>query len=414
LICQLLSAHHAAMWRRLQRCSDHARRIPSRASGSTHMHSQALGHLEALVPRPSSACLLNRNLRPPLLGVRNMATADVADEANAELVEAKPELVALLTLLQELRQAETPQISRLEAVNAQLTKGVVDWPLEDRLELIRGMSRLGAVPGRPYPIGNYFLMFLEEYGPNLGALRDGETIWDRADELRDVLRSFHQAGIGTERLRLIYEHVEHEFPRFEAAGALLPMPEAVQLCHTMLSTGQSSSGAIIVLLRSALREPLVTVADDAIELRLLKMIEILIRLDYLHTQEQLPRDVSEYLSVVRDLRYYDRAIRRDTALSYQLGFFLRKHGFPSKRHMLGPYALKVCDPEERINFEPAEEREFRPGMTEAPTARKRRHLEAVGWRTFEVHASEWEELATYERKAAHIRSMLKENDLLST
>lgn len=32
---------------------------------------------------------------------------------------------------------------------------------------------------------------------------------------------------------------------------------------------------------------------------------------------------------------------RDTTLSYQLAFFLRKHGFPAKRKMLGPYALKA-------------------------------------------------------------------------
>merc|ERR1712060_869551 len=116
--------------------------------------------------------------------------------------------------------------------------------------------------------------------------------------------------------------------------------------------------------------PLTHVADDSVELRLLRMIEILIRLDFLHTQEQLPRDVSEYLSVVRDLRFYDRELRRDTALSYQLAFFLRKHGFPAKRTMLGPYSLKIADPEERINFEPVEDRSFRHGMTEDPQARK--------------------------------------------
>jgi len=329
--------------------------------------------------------------------------------------EAGSELASLLALLEELRTlpAEAPQPERLEAANAALQRAVVDWPVADRLALIKGMAKLGALAGRPYAVGNYFLMFLEEYGPSLGALRDGETVVDRALELREVLNAFHLAGIGTERLRLIHEHVEQEFPRFEAAGALLPMSAAVQLCHTMLATGQSSSGAIIVLLRSALREPLITVADDANELRQLKMIEILIRLDYLHTQEKLPRDVSEYLSVIRDLRFYDRAIRKDTALSYQLAYFLRKHGFPSKRHMLGPYALKVCDPEERINFEPLEERTFRPGMTEEPPARRRRHLEAVGWRTFDVHAAEWEQLGTYEKKAAHVRALLKENDLLS-
>ena len=57
---------------------------------------------------------------------------------------------------------------------------------------------------------------------------------------------------------------------------------------------------------------------------------------------------------MRDLRFYDRELRRDTKLSYQMAYFLRKHGFPAKRKMLGPYALKICDPAERINFEPLE------------------------------------------------------------
>ena len=133
----------------------------------------------------------------------------------------------------------------------------------------------------------------------------------------------------------------------------------------------------------------------------------------MHTQEQLPRDVSEYLAVVRDLRYYDRDLRRETALSYQLAYFLRKHNFPSKRHMFGPYALKVCDPEERVNFEPVEDRRFRFGMTEEPPARKQRHLEAVGWRCIPVCGIKWHELGTHEAKAAHVRSLLKEHDMMT-
>ncbi|CAE8586735.1 unnamed protein product, partial [Polarella glacialis] len=185
------------------------------------------------------------------------------------------------------------------------------------------------------------------------------------------------------------------------------MPAAVRLCHTMLATGLSSPGAVLVLLRAATREELMHVADDSTELRLLKTIEMLIRLDFLHTQEQMPPDVNEYLSVIRSLRYYDRELRRETPLSYQMAFFLRKHGFPAKRMMLGPYPLKVCDPEERINFEPVEERSFRAGLVEEPTARKRRHLEAVGWRSIEVRADQWKELESYDTKAAFIRQMLK-------
>merc|ERR1712232_1471895 len=138
---------------------------------------------------------------------------------------------------------------------------------------------------------------------------------------------------------------------------------------------------------------------------------MLVRLDFLHTQEKLPPDVAEYLAVLRSLRYYDSELRRDTALSYQLAFFLRKHNFPAKRQMLGPYVLKVCDPKERINFEPVEERQWRPGMREEPPARKRRHLEAIGWRHIEVTTSEWNALETYDAKAAHVRKLLKDHDM---
>lgn len=302
----------------------------------------------------------------------------------------------------------------LEASETALTAAVARTRGRERLDLLGDIARLGTLPGRPYPVGKFFVAFLEDYGAELsrGTLRDGETIADRADELREVLRCFHLAGVNTERLRLIYGHIEQEFPRIEAAGALLPMPAAIRLLHLMLSTDLSNASAVVVLLRATLREPLMHFADDAQELRLLKMVEMLLRVDFLATQEQLPRDVTEYLSVVRSLRYYDRELRRDTPLSYQLAFFLRKHGFPAKRRMLGPYPLKVCDPEERINFEPVEERPLRHGMREEPTARKRRHLEAVGWRHVEVKSSVWNALETYEAKAAHVRGLLKEHGML--
>lgn len=322
---------------------------------------------------------------------------------------------ALQNSLRELvslgKQGLEPNIQKFESLG-DLRRELSTGKLNTRLELVRLLSQLGSLPGRPYSVGGHLLFFVEEYVGRLGPLRDGETIMDRASELRNILRWFHAAGVTAERLRQVYDHIAQDFPQFEQAGALLPMADAVNLCHTMLATGQSSAPAVIVLIRSALREPLMHVADDAQELRLLKMIEMLIRLDYLHTQEQLPEDVSEYLSVVRDIRYYDRELRRDTALSYQLAFFLRKHGFPSKRHMLGPYALKVCDLEERINFEPVSKRTFATGLPEDPPARQRRHLEAVGWRNFQVHEETWEKLETYEAKAAHVRNILKENDLI--
>ena len=52
----------------------------------------------------------------------------------------------------------------------------------------------------------------------------------------------------------------------------------------MLACGLSAPGAVIVLLRSALRRPLLEVPDDAQELRLLKAIEMLLRVDFLFTQ----------------------------------------------------------------------------------------------------------------------------------
>jgi len=282
----------------------------------------------------------------------------------------------------------------------------------ERVSLLGDLATLATIPGRPYGIAKHFLVFLENYAAELDTLRDGETIAERADELQGVLKCFHVAGIHTARLSMIYGHIERDFPRIEASGALLPMPAALRLCHLMLSTGLSSPQAVIVLLRATLREPLMHFSDDSVELRLLKMVEMLLRVDFLTTQEQLPREVVEYLSVVRNLRYYDQALRRDTPLSYQLAFFLRKHGFPCKRHMVGPYALKVCDPKERVNFEPVEVRDCRFGMPELPTARKKRHLEAVGWRYIEVSDAKWRELETYEAKAAHVRQLMKAHDML--
>lgn len=317
---------------------------------------------------------------------------------------------ALLARIEDLKTV--PNLAKFDALQGQMQIALAEPPVGERLKVLRALSQLAGLPGRPYTVNSLFVFFLEEYVAELGALRDGETVADRAWEVREVLRCFHSAGVGAERMNKVYQHVAQDFLEFEAAGALLPLKSAVELCHTMLATGLTSAGAIETLLRAAIREPLVHIADDAQELRLLKTIEILIRLDFLHTQERLPPELTEYLSVVRDLRFYDRELRRDTLLSYQLAFFLRKHGFPAKRQMLGPYPLKVCDPEERINFEPVEDREFRGSMPETPLARKIRHIEAIGWRTFQVRSSEWSELATYEAKAVHIRGILKDNQLL--
>lgn len=302
-------------------------------------------------------------------------------------------------------------LARFEAAEKRLQAELLDSPMEQRLQLLEALSRLGQMPERPYPLGVLLLAFLENYLQTLGPLRDGETIADRVTDIRRVLVSFSRGGVVTERLRLVYAHIERDLPEFESMGAILPMPPAVDLCHTMLATGLSGPMAIQFLLRAALREPLMHYTDDAKELRKLKMIELLLRVDFLHTQELLAPEVLEYLAIVRSLRYYDREVRRDTPLSYQLAYFLRKHAFPARRAMLGPYALKVCDPEARINFEPVEERFFYPGMTELPFARKARHLEAVGWRNIPVHAATWQTLCR-DAKAAHVRKLLRDHDML--
>eukprot|EP00930_Biecheleria_cincta_P005522 TRINITY_DN106455_c0_g1_i1.p1 TRINITY_DN106455_c0_g1~~TRINITY_DN106455_c0_g1_i1.p1 ORF type:complete len:404 (-),score=75.25 TRINITY_DN106455_c0_g1_i1:4-1215(-) len=353
------------------------------------------------------------------IGFGRYFAAQVAS-AEAAVGEATP-VGELISFLQELRRAPLSEdekdpegpLARYDAAGTSLQRRLIDGEISDRVSVLKALAELGTVPGRPFPIAVHFLFFLEEYVDILETLRDGETIADRATELREVLLCFHRAGLSPDRLKQIYAHIERDFPQFEAASALLPMPAAVQLCHTMLATGLSSPAAVLVLLRSALREPLLHVADDSQELRLLKTIEILIRLDYLHTQEQMTPDVLEYLSVIRDLRYYDRELRRETALSYQMAYFLRKHGFPAKRKMLGPYVLKVCDPDERINFEPVEERNWRFGLVEEPPARKKRHLEAVGWRCIEVQAATWRNLPTYDAKAGYIRQLLKDSELLT-
>lgn len=336
-----------------------------------------------------------------------------ADAARGVLSRAE-----VLEFVKELKrdppdeEAVARQSVRLNNASPDLQRNLIDGDIVERLELLGAVANLGTIPGRPYAYAIHMVVFLEEYSKIIETLRDGETISDRAHELREVLLCFHRTGLSPDRLKLIYSHIERDFPQFEAAGALLPMPDAVSLCHTMLATGLSSPGAVAVLLRSALREPLIHVQDDSQELRLLKAIEMLIRVDFLYTQEQLPPEVTEYLALIRDLRFYDRELRRDTTLSYQLAFFLRKHGFPAKRKMLGPYALKVCDPEERINFEPVEERSWRFGMVEVPVARKKRHLEALGWRSIEVQATAWKGL-DYDAKALYIRKLLKENELLT-
>merc|ERR1740129_1263441 len=245
--------------------------------------------------------------------------------------------------------------ARLDDMEEALKGALAYAPMPERFALLGGVADLALLDGRPYPIASYFLGFLEAYIDEIEELRDGESTAERAAELRRVLLLFHRSGVVTERLRQIHVHIAQDIPRFEAMGSLLPMPVAVSLCHTMLATGISSPQSVLALLRIALREPLMHYADDSNELRKLKFIEMLLRIDFLHTLEQLPREVTEYLAIVRSLRYYDRSVRRDTALSYQLAYFLRKHSFPAKRHMLGPYALKVCDPEARINFEPVEE-----------------------------------------------------------
>lgn len=327
--------------------------------------------------------------------------------------DAQSTVASLQQFLDQLKNGPVSEAlqEQFAAEGASLQGKLVDAPMPERLALLRQMSDLGTLPGKPYAIATYFFGFLESYTEDIDTLRDGETIVDRAMELRHILYCFHRGGINTERLRLIYAHIEQDFPRYEAMNALLPMPAAITLCHTMLSIGLSSPPAIVTLLRAALREPLMHFADDSKELRQLKMIELLLRVDFLHTLEQLPPEVTEYLSIVRSLRYYDRDLRRDTALSYQLAYFLRKHNFPAKRHMLGPYALKISDPEERINFEPVEERQFRPGMTEEPPARKQRHLEAVGWRSFQVKADEWKAL-DHDGRAHYVRELLRKHSLI--
>uniref|UniRef100_A0A7S0ZM55 RAP domain-containing protein n=1 Tax=Noctiluca scintillans TaxID=2966 RepID=A0A7S0ZM55_NOCSC len=317
----------------------------------------------------------------------------------------------ILAFVRELRKEKMSQesLDRFNQRGSSIQNELLVAPVLDRLAMLEALSNL-----RSYPITNFMLIFLEAYLETLHSLCDGETFSERADSIRSVLLCFNRAGVTTEQMRLLYAHVETDFPSLEAMGATLPMPTAVNLCHTMLATGLSSAPAIQVLLRAALQEPLMHFSDSAPELRKLKFIEMLLRVDFLSTLESLPPEVLEYLSVVRSLRYYDPELRRDTGLSYQLAYFLRKHGFPAKRMMLGPYALKVSDPELRINFEPVDQSKSALRGREIPSARKARHLEAIGWRNFNVHADVWQELETRHRRADFVRNLLKENELLET
>eukprot|EP00435_Cladocopium_sp_Y103_P026276 s2186_g6.t1 len=113
-------------------------------------------------------------------------------------------------------EAVARQSVRLNKASPDLQRNLIDGDIVERLELLRAVANLGTIPGRPYAYAIYMLVFLEEYSKIIETLRDGETISDRAHELREVLLCFHRTGLSPDRLKLIYSHIERDFPQFEA------------------------------------------------------------------------------------------------------------------------------------------------------------------------------------------------------
>ena len=54
------------------------------------------------------------------------------------------------------------------------------------------------------------MAMFQRYALSAYALTRALLTCGRRQELREILRCFHRAGIGTERLRILYSHVEQD------------------------------------------------------------------------------------------------------------------------------------------------------------------------------------------------------------
>ncbi|KFH01659.1 hypothetical protein TGVAND_267775 [Toxoplasma gondii VAND] len=186
-------------------------------------------------------------------------------------------------------------------------------------------------------------------------------------------------------------------------------------------------------------------------LRLLKIVELTLRLDLPHTCSQLSPPALRVLGVIRDTPFVDPKLMTDNVLSYQLAHFLRKHRFPCERSMEGPYALRLADIERRLVVLPVDatdedpsrmcrhaasaldrsgegagddglQGEQRIAREEATknlldalrpeTKARLTHLKELGWRVLVVHYRDWTAINSPLSKAKFVRSLLQRHGLI--
>ncbi|KEP61716.1 UNVERIFIED_CONTAM: hypothetical protein HHA_267775 [Hammondia hammondi] len=187
-------------------------------------------------------------------------------------------------------------------------------------------------------------------------------------------------------------------------------------------------------------------------LRLLKIVELTLRLDLPHTCSQLSPPALRVLGVIRDTPFVDPTLMTDNVLSYQLAHFLRKHRFPCERSMEGPYALRLADIERRLVVLPVDATDedpsrvcrhaaaaLRDGSGEEAgddglqgkqrkageeatkslldalrpeTKARLTHLKELGWRVLVVHHRDWTALNSPLAKAKFVRSLLQRHGLI--
>ncbi|CEL96972.1 unnamed protein product [Vitrella brassicaformis CCMP3155] len=325
----------------------------------------------------------------------------------------------ILFLLKGLRELHFTRRARGEFFPAIVTAMRPLLAQYSTVDLIEVLDHLAALSIRGLEERQVFLTVPQLLSKRLD--NTGEFGAPKPYELIRVFKAYSKARVSTELLRVLYDYVSRDLGEREGdggesgGGGLLTPALAIHLLATMLGTRLYTVQAIEKLLLVARRTHLGLWASDSVELRSLKWIEVSLRLDYAQTYAGLSKEALEYLSLVRDLKYTDRSLQHHTILSYQLAHFLAKHSFPCKREMVGPYALKVCDRDERVAFEPIEKVHVFPdskGKLRHFTETKLRHLEAMGWKVYTVAFHEWGRLRDYQDKADFVRRLLRENGLL--
>nr|CCA30166.1 hypothetical protein, conserved [Neospora caninum Liverpool]CEL71281.1 TPA: hypothetical protein, conserved [Neospora caninum Liverpool] len=165
-----------------------------------------------------------------------------------------------------------------------------------------------------------------------------------------------------------------EGPYLDAAGdvsalASLASPASLEPSRGALLNGRGASPAERILSFASRSEggskkgwSVRTLGTRSESLRLLKVVELTLRLDLPHTFSQLSPAALRVLGEIRDTPFVDPTLVTDSVLSYQLANFLRKHRFPCERSMEGPYALRLTDTERRLVVVPIDEGDEDPSL----------------------------------------------------